>query len=454
MDEMDGYLLKQIGDAYKKDHRLDALTNTALRENLGAQAELVAQLRQTQIQQANEIDRLKRRNAELERGSAADDHRTRRALAKQSNMLREQIAAWAVSQKAFKELAIRFGAGLGMTCDDIHAQGNALKWDVIESMHDPAHGTNANRLSEVYAPWVAKQRRKILSDREFPEEYASLIAAGTLYDFGISTTDGWSGAAAAWHGLEQAGDCRARYNLAWCYLKDKLDEGETPYRTRELFESALSAGEPRSAQFLYEIIGPDPYRNDSVYAQPDNLQRDRCLEFGLARGDAWARQAQQEIADEAERKHNEKLAREFENARFAEARVIHAGAYAHWNLLQEMEHSDYRWVAPLSLLVRCRMSIQFENIRKAGGVFSLAKVGDAYFRVENVTDSTVSIAINGKNNLVDIPPGKTAKWKVATAVKAGVNPTRLPDRKLAAINVHLAGIDQELAVYVPDTLIS
>lgn len=59
------------------------------------------------------------------------------------------LGEWIVSQKAFKELAIQLGKGIGMSLQDVTNRGNQLKLDVLCDKHDPAHGTNANDVDVV-----------------------------------------------------------------------------------------------------------------------------------------------------------------------------------------------------------------------------------------------------------------------------------------------------------------
>jgi hypothetical protein len=53
------------------------------------------------------------------------------------------IADWMVSQKAYKELAIQFGAQLGKSKDEVFSEGLAKKIDVLKDRHNPDHFTNA-----------------------------------------------------------------------------------------------------------------------------------------------------------------------------------------------------------------------------------------------------------------------------------------------------------------------
>lgn len=48
-----------------------------------------------------------------------------------------------VSQKAFKELSIQFGAEKGLEPNEVIEMGLDKKIDVLEDKNDPSHNTNA-----------------------------------------------------------------------------------------------------------------------------------------------------------------------------------------------------------------------------------------------------------------------------------------------------------------------
>jgi len=52
------------------------------------------------------------------------------------------LADWMVSQKAFKELAIQFGAEKGLDPNEVIDMGLDKKIDVLEDRNDPSHNTN------------------------------------------------------------------------------------------------------------------------------------------------------------------------------------------------------------------------------------------------------------------------------------------------------------------------
>ena len=52
------------------------------------------------------------------------------------------LADWMVSQKAFKELAIQFGADKGLQPNEVIEMGLDKKVDVLENNHDASHKTN------------------------------------------------------------------------------------------------------------------------------------------------------------------------------------------------------------------------------------------------------------------------------------------------------------------------
>lgn len=53
------------------------------------------------------------------------------------------LADWMVSQKAFKELAIQFGAEKGLDPNEVIDMGLDKKVDVLEDKHEPSHNTIA-----------------------------------------------------------------------------------------------------------------------------------------------------------------------------------------------------------------------------------------------------------------------------------------------------------------------
>lgn len=59
------------------------------------------------------------------------------------NSVEELMAAWMVSQKGFKELALRFGFDKGLSQEEIVQKAEETKLDVLDNKHDESHGTNA-----------------------------------------------------------------------------------------------------------------------------------------------------------------------------------------------------------------------------------------------------------------------------------------------------------------------
>jgi hypothetical protein len=70
------------------------------------------------------------------------------------------IADWMVSQKAFKELAIQFGAQLGKSKDKVIEEGLSKKIDVLEDKHNPDNNTNVGD-SDRIGPYKEKLISKI-----------------------------------------------------------------------------------------------------------------------------------------------------------------------------------------------------------------------------------------------------------------------------------------------------
>lgn len=77
----------------------------------------------------------------------------------------ETIADWMVSQKAFKELAIRLGAEKGLSPQDVIRIGLDMEIDVLENKHDPSHKTNVGN-STVIGPHVEKLKEKFAKRKE------------------------------------------------------------------------------------------------------------------------------------------------------------------------------------------------------------------------------------------------------------------------------------------------
>lgn len=71
------------------------------------------------------------------------------------------LAAWMVSQKAFKELAVQFGMKLGLDYDQVIQMGKEMKLDVLDNKNDSAHGSNANGI-----PMLEKYTRALKEEVE------------------------------------------------------------------------------------------------------------------------------------------------------------------------------------------------------------------------------------------------------------------------------------------------
>lgn len=76
------------------------------------------------------------------------------------------LADWMVSQKAFKELAIQFGAEKGLPVQEVIEMGKDKKIDVLEDKNDPSHKTNASDAPEI------GQRKEVLAD-EYKKDKAA-----------------------------------------------------------------------------------------------------------------------------------------------------------------------------------------------------------------------------------------------------------------------------------------
>lgn len=59
------------------------------------------------------------------------------------------VAEWMVSQKAFKELAIEFGAEKGYTPEQVIEMGLDKEIDVLEDKNDPSHNTNVGNSRDI-----------------------------------------------------------------------------------------------------------------------------------------------------------------------------------------------------------------------------------------------------------------------------------------------------------------
>lgn len=57
--------------------------------------------------------------------------------------IRNNLAKWMLSQKAFKELAIQLGEKQGISLEEIMEKTIELKLDVLENRNVQSHGTNA-----------------------------------------------------------------------------------------------------------------------------------------------------------------------------------------------------------------------------------------------------------------------------------------------------------------------
>lgn len=71
----------------------------------------------------------------------------------------ELLANWMVSQKAFKELAIQFGAEKGLSPAEVVKMGLEKKIDVLEDKNNPEHKTNVGN-SSIILPRVERLKEK------------------------------------------------------------------------------------------------------------------------------------------------------------------------------------------------------------------------------------------------------------------------------------------------------
>lgn len=74
------------------------------------------------------------------------------------------MADWMVSQKAFKELAIRFGLEKGLSVENVIEKANQMKIDVLNSENDLSHNTNIAG-SMIVTPERAKKIKDKLNSK-------------------------------------------------------------------------------------------------------------------------------------------------------------------------------------------------------------------------------------------------------------------------------------------------
>jgi hypothetical protein len=74
---------------------------------------------------------------------------------------KKMLASWMVSQKAFKELAIRFGKEKGLSAAEVIAMGVSLKTDVLKSTNDPDHNTNCSK-----SAWLRPYAEVLLAEKD------------------------------------------------------------------------------------------------------------------------------------------------------------------------------------------------------------------------------------------------------------------------------------------------
>lgn len=461
MSDMEGFLGKQIADAYEKDHRLDAQLNRALRENLGAQTGLVQQLRASKIQLEAEVAKLKRRNKELEqaaqRQAKSDDAANLQA---ELDRLGFERAKWVVSQKAFKELAMRFGAEQGLDADAVIEKGNALKIGVVMNAFDAGHGTNANGLPDL-ARELDMVKAELVTDQTFARDFQAHVSEGVLYQIDASIPASWQAAFDGWLKLANSGHAEASYNVGWCYLNGKVamfgDDFLTPHRW---LSSALAQGEPRSARSLYWLHVRNPFhkhqRNEVV---------DECLAFGLRRQDAWAIEVERERDAEAESERQRKALRELEEADYKSVCRVVVGKNGVKHELDRLQGKDYPWLHDLRRFVGCSTWLQYDAVRKSGGMFSSARQGDLWFYIENTSDAYLRVAAHhqqrvprGSLAFTEIAPGQTSRFILGQAVPVTNNPLVDPHGgQPASISVFLKSgtASREYAVHLGgDMLVS
>lgn len=82
------------------------------------------------------------------------------ALKAELEKQRQSLADWIVSQKAFKELAIRLGAQQGLSVQEVFKQGRDLALDVLDNKNEKAHNTSIEGLPIVTVERAEKIRKR------------------------------------------------------------------------------------------------------------------------------------------------------------------------------------------------------------------------------------------------------------------------------------------------------
>ncbi len=77
-----------------------------------------------------------------------------------------------VSQKAYKELAIEYGAEIGLTPQTVMEIALEKKMDVLDCKHDPSHSTNAD--NNIIKPYVDDLKKQTQSELKIQKELKSL----------------------------------------------------------------------------------------------------------------------------------------------------------------------------------------------------------------------------------------------------------------------------------------
>jgi|GEM_PF-6660817 len=399
---------KKLEEATSKIESLDDSKNTAM-----AMLPAMVPLLKDKIEKATEQNLLSMPLEELAQRNPI--------FAKKHRAQQEMLADWMVSQKAFKELAIRFGKEKGMTKDEVIDQGIALGEDVLNDANDPEHNTNATTKDGFIVPHIPALKGKLES-----VQIQDAVKAGRLADLVSADFKLWRKAFKAWLPLAEQGQPKAQYNVGRCYGRGEgvaKDLGQALH----WYMQAANQGDPRALYNLHLLYSNKDFPERDAAKAEEYLQRASALGEPRAQQDLKTR-AEEEAwkAQEEARKDQEEAQEEARKAQLrAEEEAIQQEA-----LRKEAEAAAARVKDALQLSIQ--NSLRDNNLDRAR---ELAKKAiDKKYEWAEAAAVAANLEIADKFNctMVDVIVGLFPRTKTKTLGWGGV--TRLLSADIQVTN--------------------
>ncbi len=295
-------------------------------------------------------------------------------FAKTYDHAQQEAAGVQVQELAFKELAIQFGAKVGMSPQAVLSAGLAMRAEVLRNRFPKEHGTNAEtvpllaeRGARMLAQWDAE--RKAVNDA-----YQKAVKSADLYDLIGSAPDSWNQVYMTALMQAKQGKREAQLNLGHCLLHGK-GTARHVNDAEHWCLVALRAGEARAAlqlHYLYAWPGSDKHSDEKAESYLKLAEEQNVPAAGGARA-RWE-----------EAKVKKRWAAE-ELALLEALRVIKPGHRA--PELDRIKGRGYAWEKAVTDLHQCQYGFERGQTINEGSFFSPKKFTHCYLNVTNPTDN-------------------------------------------------------------------